>query len=62
MPKKSHRAGTFRDLLSGRMKRRDEKAEAIAARIRKLSGKAKRIELAIVILAGPCEAKKPQRP
>ena len=41
-------------MLSGRMKRRDERKEAAQARKRKPQGK--RIERPIVILAGPREA------
>jgi hypothetical protein len=62
MAKKLHRAGTIRNLHSGRITRRDERAKASAARSRKPGGKAKRIEPPIIILAGPREAKKPQRP
>ena len=48
-----HRAGTIKDLLSGRVKRRDERAEAAQARKRKPQGK--RIERPIIVLAGPRE-------
>lgn len=53
MPSKMQRAGTIKDLLSGRVKRRDERKEAAQARKRKPQGK--RIERPIVILAGPRE-------
>jgi hypothetical protein len=58
MPSKMHRAGTIKDLLSGRVKRRDDRAEAALARKRK--PQAKPIERPIVILAGPRET--PHKP
>jgi hypothetical protein len=60
MPSKKHRAGTIKDLLSGRVKRRDERKEAAQARKRKPQGKL--LERPIVILAGPRETPcKPSR-
>ena len=50
------RAGTIKDLLSGRMKRREELMEAALARKRKPQGKL--IERPIVILAGPRETQR----
>ena len=53
MASKTYRAGTIRDLLAGRVKRRDERNEA--AQARKQKPQARRIERPIVILAGPRE-------
>ena len=55
MRKKLHRAGTIRDLISGRIKRRDERTEA-SAESRKPGAKAKLIEPPIVIQAEPRES------